>query len=1071
MSDTPPPRDGSSPPDTPGASDAPSPRAFPPPNGAKPPSAAREEPLGLIAWMANNPIAANLLMVLLLAGGIWTALRMQKEVFPEFLLDQVQVLVTYPGATPEEVEKGVILPVEEAVRAVQGIKETVSTAREGSGTIAIELLAGVDRTLAFQDIDQAISRIRTFPEEAEQPEVRLMTAQREVMEVGIYGPIDVYALRQLGEQIRDQFLSDPAITQVDLGNVPSYVTHVEIPQRTLRKYGLTLGQVADLIRASSQDIPAGAVRTDAGEILLRMHERKQWANEFAKIIVLSSDAGTTVALGDIATITDGFEEYGFHSQFNEQPSIELNVFRVGDQSPLEVAAAVHRLMDEIGPTLPPGVQLRVANNSAQDFRDRLGLLQENGFWGAVIVFFILALFLEMRLAFWVMTGMIISFVGGLLFLPLLGVSINMISMFGFVVVLGVVVDDAIVIGENVYDARATEANPLRAAISGTRDVARPVIFSILTTVVAFVPLLFIPGTMGKYWWPMPVVVIVILLVSLMEALFVLPAHLGHAGKRRQSGWARFLHERQQAFARLVNGFVHNTFNRILKLALYYRYVTMSLALSLFLVVGGFGYSGHMGMIMMPEVAADEIEAGVRLPVGTTPEQAARVALDITASTRRMFDEYDLYQVALGVKTNVRRENFIDVEIVMKPPDEREMDADELIELWRNHIGDIAGVEQITFEAERGPGGARQDISIDLSHSDLDVLERASRTFLERVTRYADTRDVTDNYDKGKMQFDLELLPQARSLGLTPQDVGQQVRDSFFGALALRQLRGTSEIEVRVKLPEEERKELRSFENFIVRTPEGAEVPLHEVAQVSETEAFQSITRRNGRRVVSVNMDVEPKNAMGRVIDALENEELPDLRADFPGITWSFQGMQADMRESTQALWGGFALAMGAIYSLLAIAFRSYSQPFLVMIAIPFGVVGALLGHLLLGYDLSLVSLMGLVALSGVVVNDSLVMLDYANRHRDGRGALETIHEAGLRRFRPILLTTLTTCGGLLPIILERSNQANHLIPMAISLGFGILFAMLIILVLVPCLYVAFDDVSRRWKHDGMVSSS
>lgn len=1021
---------------------------------------------GVIGWMARNTIAANLLMLLLLGAGIWTALRIQKEVFPQFQLDVVAISVQYPGASPAEVEKGILLPLEEAIRGVRGIKEITSTAQEGSGSVSVELLAGTDHMRAFQDVDQAVSRIRTFPEDTEEPEVTLEAQQREVMELGLYGDVDVWTLRQLAERLRDRLLGQGSITQVELGSVPEYVTHVEIPLSRLRKYELTLGDVARVIAESSKDIPAGAVSTHAGEILLRMKERKQWAEEFGRITVLTADSGAPVTLAELATITDGFEEVGFHSQFNQQPSIELQVYRLGEQSPLEIADAVREVIDEFQQSLPEGVEIRIDNNAARDYQDRLSLLVENGFLAIVIVLGILALFLELRLAFWVMMGMSISFLGGLVFLPFLGVSINMISMFGFLVAMGIVVDDAIVVGENAFEHRERGMAPLRAAVLGATEMARPVTFSILTSIMAFVPLLLIPGPTGKYWWPLPVVVIAVLVVSLLEALFILPAHLGHTSRRPRLAAERWLRRHQAAFSQAVTRVIDSYYGPLLARALRNRYLTLSAAIATLMIVGGYGYSGHMGMIMLPEVAADEIEAGVSLPVGTTPKQAAKVANAITESTLRMFEEHDLYRVAEGVKTNVRRQNFIDVEIVMKPPDQRAMTAREVIALWRSEIGDIEGVDQITFEAERGPGGYAQDISVDLSHSDIDVLEEASRTFLERMKRYESTRDVTDNYNKGKLQLNLELLPEGHHLGLTPQDVGQQVRDAFFGALALRQLRGTSEIEVRVKLPEAEREDIRYLEDFVVRTPDGTEVPLLSVAKVEQTEAFTSITRRNGRRVVAVSMDAEPTSAMTRLLEAIERDELPELRASFPGLTWSFEGTQAEMRESTQALWGGFALVLGVIYSLLAIAFRSYMQPLIVLIAIPFGVIGAVIGHILLGYDLSLVSLMGTVALSGVVLNDALIMIDYANRRRSGHSAFEVIHQAGIRRFRPILLTTLTTFGGLSPIILETSNQANHLIPMAISLGFGILFATAIVLLLVPSLYLIFDDLHRLVTRPG-----
>jgi multidrug efflux pump subunit AcrB len=652
--------------------------------------------VGPIAWMARNPIAANLLMLLLLGGGFWTASRIQKEVYPAFELDTVDVQVTYPGAAPSEVETGILMPVEAAVRGVRGIREIRSMAREGWGRVTVELVAGADRMVAFQDIDQAVNRIRTFPDDIDQPRVRMQVRMREVMEVGLHGEVDPWVLRQLAERLRDRLLSDPAITQVELGRAPDYVTHVEISQHRLREYGLTLGQVARTIGRSSEDIPAGDVQAESGEILLRLNERKQWAEEFGGITIRNSDSGSALRLADIATITDGFEERAFHSQFNGHPSMTVDVYRMGEQSPLDIAEAVHRIMASFEPSLPEGVHVRIGSSAADDYRDRLSLLLGNAALAVVIVLAILAAFLELRVAFWVMMGMTVSFVGGLVLLPFVGVSINMISMFGFLVVLGIVVDDAIVVGENVHEHRREGEDPLQSAIAGTREIAPPVVFTILTNIVAFVPLFFIPGPTGKYWWPLPAVVIAVLLVSLVEALFILPAHLAHGASRGRSRAERWLNQRQQVISRHLDQFIHRYYSPLLRLSLRYRYVTLSAALGLLLVVGAFGYSGHMGLIMMPQVAADEIECGVRLPVGTTPRQAARVAREITASTQRMFEEHDLDRVAEGIKTNVRGGNFIDVEIVMKPPDERDMTANEVIELWREQIGDIEGVRQLSF---------------------------------------------------------------------------------------------------------------------------------------------------------------------------------------------------------------------------------------------------------------------------------------------------------------------------------------------------------------------------------------
>ncbi len=1021
---------------------------------------------GPIAWMARNTIAANLLMCLLLGGGIWAAFNVQKEVFPQFQLDIVNVDVGYPGASPEEVEQGILRPIEGAIRSVEGIREITSEAREGRGSVEIELIPGQGRIQSFQEIEQAIGRIRTFPEQIERPEVRLQSQQQEVMRLVLYGPVDVWTLRKLSEQVRDQLQSTNEITQVELRRVPSYVTHIEIPRGQLRQYGLTLSDVADVIRTSSRDVAAGSLQTDSGEILLRVKARKQWADEFAAIEIVSGRDGQRVKLGDLATVRDGFEEEGFHSQFSQTPAVELDVFRVGSQSPIEIAEAVQREMTAYEAALPPGVQWRIDSNDAEEFRSRLNLVLENAIIAVVIVMVILSLFLELRLAFWVMIGMAVSFIGGLLFLPAADVSVNMISLFGFLVVLGIVVDDAVVVGENIHEKRLTASDDQTAAIEGTREVASPVTFSILTNIVAFVPLIFIPGETGKFWQPLPIVVIIVLTLSLVESLFILPAHLSHVPKPKPSDrrigllrrFGRWIGSGQKAFNRGFNRVVESLFGPVLRLCLSYRYVTAAAALGLFVIVTGYATSAHMGMILMPEVSADEIEAGVRMPVGTTQDQAAEIANTVTAASLRMFDEHDLYRVAEGIKTNVRGDNFIDVEIVLKPPDQRDMTAKDIIELWREQIGDLPGVDQVTFEAESGPGGYRRDVSVALSHTDIDTLEKAARAFTQRVESYANVRDVSDSFDRGKNQYDFRLRPEGRALGLTDEELGDQLRGAYFGSLALRLLRGTNEIEVRVKLPEDEREDIYALEDLIIRTPDGTEVPLMEVAEVEKNVAASRITRRNGRRVINVSMDVEPKRAITQILTALNTDELPQLRADFPGTTWSFEGSDAEMRQATTSLYGSFGLALAVIYSLLAIAFRGYIQPLIVLVAIPFGIVGAIFGHMLLGYDLSLVSLMGVIALSGVVINDSLIMIDYANKARDRTTPFDAIMQAGLRRFRPILLTTITTFGGLVPLIFETSLQAQYIIPMAISLGFGILFATAIILVLVPCLYLILEDL-------------
>jgi multidrug efflux pump subunit AcrB len=626
------------------------------------------------------------------------------------------------------------------------------------------------------------------------------------------------------------------------------------------------------------------------------------------------------------------------------------------------------------------------------------------------------------------------------------------------VVLGIVVDDAIVVGENIYEYRQRGYNFIEAAVKGARDIAGPVVFSILTNVVAFVPLMFVPGTMGQFWFAIPAVVITVLLISLFEALFILPAHLAHSAEESSNAVGQFVEEKQKRFAYWFHSAVKNYYRPLLEIGVRNRYVTLTVAVVLLITVGSYAMSSHMGMIMMPSVTADEIEGNARLPEDTTRERALEVANQLTNQTMALFENEKVKQSAQGVKTNIWG-TVVDAEIIMNPPGDRVLSVQEMTEMWRQQVGGIPGVNNLTFESESGPGSWRDDITVDLSHSNIEVLERASQEFFRRLESFTATRDVNDNYERGKTQLDFKILPEGRSLGLSPSYVGQQVRGSFYGVDALRLLRGTNEIEVRVKLPESERNSMYDLQELMIQTPDGVDVPLYDVARVEKGRAFTSIDRRNGRRIISVGTDVEPKSEISRVMSALQSDVLPQMRSDFPGLTWTFEGSQAQMAESTETLWGGFLLAMFVIFALLAVAFKSYTQPLIVMMGIPFGIIGAVIGHMLLGYNLSLISMMGVIGLSGIVVNDSLIMVDYANRQRSDHSPFESIVQAGVRRFRPIMLTTATTFGGLTPMIFETSRQAQFMIPMAVSLGFGILFATSIILLMVPCFYMVNEDVA------------
>lgn len=1016
---------------------------------------------GPLAWMVRNRVTPNLLMIFLLLGGLFMTSRIKKEVFPEFELDMVTVSVAYPGAGPEEVEQGIILVIEEAIRGLEGIKELTANASEGRGSVRAELLADADQQKAYQEIKQEIDRIITFPEDAEEPQVSLLTRRREVLSVKIYGNVSEPVLRETVEQVRDRLLQNPEITQIDLAGARDVEIHVDVPQQNLRAYGLTLSDIARRIDASSAEVPGGSVETVGGDILLRVRDRRDWAREFARIPIVTNTDGSVVRLEDIAEVRETFEDSNRFATYNGQRTIGIDVYRVGDQTPVGVSEAVRGAMEEIEADLPEGIAWDINRDRSEIYQQRLQLLLKNAFFGLILVLLFLGLFLEFKLAFWVTMGIPISFLGGLFFLPGMDVSINMISMFAFIVALGIVVDDAIVAGENVYEYRQQGMSLEKSAVLGARDVAVPITYAILTNVAAFLPLYFVPGTMGKIWKVIPVVVITVFLISWVESLFILPSHLAHTRSRPRSRLTARLHDWQQGFSRLLVRFIENRYRPFLEVCIRWRGLTVAIGIAVMLVVVSFAFSGRIGIILMPRVESDQAVVTAVLPAGSPLEKAAEVQNRLVGAMEEVAAEHGGERLLEGIYSSID-ENQVGVTAYLTPPGVRPLNTGEVTRLWRERTGALLGLESLRFESDRGGPGGGAALTVELSHRDTDVLDRASAALAERLDEFANLKDIDDGFTPGKEQLDFSIRPEGQALGLMSSEIARQVRHAFSGVEALRQQRGRNEVTVRVRLPEEERRSEFDIENLMIRTPAGAFVPLMEVAEVKRGRAYTGIDRRDARRTVTVSAGIEPLGETGRVMAALNGTVLPQLARDFPGLTYGYQGRQASLKESSTGLFSGFGLALIVIYFLLAIPFRSYIQPMIVMIAIPFGVVGAILGHMAMGYNLSLMSMMGIVALSGVVVNDSLVLIDYANRRRqEGDTPFEAIRAAGVRRFRPIILTTLTTFGGLAPMIFETSRQARFMIPMALSLGYGILFATVITLLLVPCLYLLIEDF-RAW---------
>jgi multidrug efflux pump subunit AcrB len=1036
-----------------------------------------------VEWMSENRVAANLLMIVLIVGGLALSGKIKQEVFPEVTVDAVRISVAYPGASPAEVEQGIILAVEEEVRGLDGVKKVTSVAHEGSGAVTVELLGGANNNKLLQDVKNAVDRITSFPEESERPVVSLMVARNKVVSILVHGNHERTLLRDLGEQIRDALIQDPEITLVEFSGVPPLEIGVEIPNRKLREYNLTLDEVASIIRQTALELPAGGVKSSQGEVLLRTQERRDYAQEFADIPIVSRNDGSEVRLGDLAALADGFADTSEKAYFQGKPAVRLDVYRVGMQTPITVSDAVAVHVAEWNEKLPASVELTLWDDASVYFRGRMNLLLRNAFLGLIMVLLLLGLFLDPRLAFWVTIGIPISILGAFLLIPFLGASINMISLFAFIVTIGIIVDDAIMVGESVYHERQEGVSWARAAAHGARVMTMPVHFAVLTNVVAFLPLFFVPGTTGKFFCQIPAVVVPVLLISLVESLYVLPAHLSHG--RRDTWFWKGVGVPQRWFGPLLDRFIQGVFRRQLGFSLRYRYYTLAVGVSiLILTVGAIG-AGLIKFTFFPKIDTDIVTVQAALPYGAPEERAHEVRRRLLAAAQQTLEEHGGPQMAEGIYSQMGSalggfgpgpqgggpggSHLAAVQIQLVSSEHRNFSGMELSRAWRNNTGDMAGLESLVFDASTGHG-AGAPIDVQLSHADRERLEAAARDLSTSLGEYTGVTDLDDGVAEGKPQLSFTLKPEARSLGLTTIDLARQVRACFYGAEALRQQRGRSEVKVLVRLPEEERHRLFTVEELMLQAPGGREIQLSQAADAADGRAYTEISRTDGRRIIAVTADVdENRGNANEILRDVRAHVLPGLQQKYPGLSIAFEGEQREQRETMKALAIGFGLAMFAIYAMLALPFRSYVQPFIVMISIPYGIVGAFIGHALLGYGLSIISMFGIVALAGVVVNDSLVLIVEANRNRDERGMnpLESIREASIRRFRPIILTSLTTFFGLAPMIFETSVQARFIVPMAISLGFGILFSTFVILLLVPCTYMAIEDVKglglRLWN--------
>jgi len=1033
-----------------------------------------------VTWMANNHVTANLLMGFLILSGLFSMMQTKKETFPEMSLDQIQIQVIYRGATPTEVEEAVCKRIEEHVRSIEGVKRVRSTASEGVGIVSVEMERGVDVDSVIDDVKSAVDRIDSFPQEIENPIITELTRRQQVIDVVLYGDINEKSLKVAAEQVRDNLQSSGVISQVELNGVRADEISIEVSESDLRRYGLSFDSISAAVKRASLDLPAGSVESQDGEILIRTQGLMRTGKEYEDIAVLTKTDGTTLKLGEIAKVRDTFEDNDLISRFNGKPAAVVQVFRTGNQSALEISAFIHTYVEEKRKILPHGIAIDFARDDARILRGRMDLLIRNAQLGLVLVFICLSFFLDLRLAFWVMMGIPISFLGAFVLMEPFDASINMLSLFAFIVALGIVVDDAIIVGENIFAHREKGKPFLQAAIDGALEVGTPVIFSVMTSVAAFTPLFFVEGMMGKFMSVIPVIVIAVLLLSLIESLFILPAHLSSEGNgiinrsvgkwfRRPLAWHK---NKAELFDAGLKKFIKKTYQPLLRMSLANPLSSTAVAFSLMLLTLGWVAGGHLKFVFMPSIESDWVTVSVNMPQGTTVDQTKKVVELIEKQTLRLKMKIDQeFPVEgsnfrniftyIGDQPNGRRSSMSagggtgnsghlgEMTVELKPSEERNIGSNAIETRLRAAIGELPGPESILISSSLFSAG--NAIEVELAADDLNKLLIAVDRLKEQISKYSGTGEIQDSFQEGKQEIRLSLKPKARTLGVTLSDLARQVRQGFFGDQVLRFQRGSDDVRVMIRYPEKERRNIDDVRSMRIRTSSGIEIPFNEVASIETGRGFAAIQRTDGQRVVTVSAAVDEKQANADEINSdLKNRFLPILAQDYVGIQYRFGGEQRERNDSLQSMFYNFSIALFGIYILLAIPFKSYTQPFIVMSAIPFGMIGAVWGHSLLGIDLALLSLFGIIALSGVVVNDSLLVITFYNQLRSkGVEIDDALIEAGSKRFRPILLTSLTTFFGLLPMILEKSVQAQFLIPMAVSLGFGILFATFIILLGVP----------------------
>ena len=1035
----------------------------------------------VIAWFVGNPVAANLLMMVLVVGGAATLPGIRQEEFPNIDLEVVRVTVEYLGAAPEESEEGVCIRIEEELEGIDGIDNVSSLAVEGACVVSAELVLGTDGNATSAEIKNRVDAITTFPAETEKPIVSQLVMTNLAMQLAVVAHADERTLKALAQDVRDEVVALDGVSQVDIDYARDFEISLEVSEGALRRHGLTFDQVAQAVRRASLDMPGGSVKTRSGEILLRTKGQAYVGSEFEDIVVLTRADGTTVSLGEIADVRDGFADADLYARIDGEPAVLVNVRRTGDEDTLDISEKVKAYVAKKRESLPPGVELVVFDDQSDDLVARLDALLRSAGGGLLLVLLVLGLFLRFRLAMWVAAGVPIAILGAIAMFPTFGISINSLSIMAFILVLGILVDDAIVIGESVHTHEGRLGDQVRAAVVGTQEVYIPVFFGVMTTVAAFLPLTLVEARMGKFFGVIGTTAIICLVFSLIESQLILPAHLAHrrtSSKKERSNpisaaWQRWQGRVETWMADLSQV----RYARSLEKAIEWRYVTLGISVGVIVLALALFASDRLRYQFMPEVEGETIFASLTMPAGVPVEVTQDAILQIEAAAKQTAQEFE---AETGPGSVVRQQlstigkhqgrdgppssrvvsggsHLAEVSLELTPRADREAATRDIETRWRELTGPVPAAVELTFSSSAFSMG--EALNIELKGGSVETLVAAANDLKALLATYDGVTEIADSFRGGKQEIKLSILPEAKPLGLTLDDLARQVRQAFYGYEVQRVQRGRDDVRVMLRYPESERKSLGNLEQMRIRTADGTEVPFVSVAQAEVGRGYSTIRRRDRERVINVTADVARGTVTPEALLASVQKRMPELLLHHPGVSYSLEGEQREHTKAAAGLFRGLFLALLMIYALLAIPLRSYSQPLIIMAVIPFGTVGAVLGHLIMGWDVVFFSVLGMVALAGVVVNASLVLVHFVNRAReDGQPFLEAVTSAGVARFRPIFLTSITTYVGLVPLMFEANPQATMLIPMAISLGYGVLVSSAFTLYLVPSLYVILEDV-------------